>query len=137
MKPSSIFAIILLYLLGLTSCTQPSSSNLDSTILETDSNGSIQSPLKYNIIYDKNVFQFTDKQNVILDMKLRVDSIMLSRTTIFHSDSTQRQFNHFGEWVVPADKLIDTTYQEIKGLDTMTFIREVRVYPSNSFILKR
>lgn len=66
-----------------------------------------------------------------------VDSVLLSRTTISHSDSSQWSMNHIGEWIVPSYEVRDTLYNQITGIDTMMYIRETMTYPIEAFKLRR
>lgn len=138
MSKSLTFALILLYLLGLSSCNQPVESNTDSTPTIISVKDDLQSYPVWNVISNKTVFIFEDKQNLIAVMRYAgVDSVLLSRTTISHSDSSQWSMNHIGEWIVPSYEVRDTLYNQITGIDTMMYIRETMTYPIEAFKLRR
>lgn len=132
MKKSMLF-IMAVMIISAMSCTSREVTRTTRT--EEPTFGLRQQYPVYHLINGKIGFEFHDKQDMLKSLKrANTDSVLLSRTTIIHSYLDGNNF--FGEWVIPAHQLVDTTYQEIDGVDTMTVIVETMEFSLKNYRLK-
>lgn len=123
-----IMAVIMISAMSCTSRAERQQEVEEATF------GSRQYPV-YHLINGKTGFEFHDKQDMLKSLKRAdSDSVLLARTTIVHSFLDGN--NHFGEWIIPSHQVMDTTYQEIDGIDTMTVIIETMTFNLKGFRLK-
>lgn len=122
-----IMAVIMITVVSCTSRSERLEEEIEQNTFEF---GNRNYPV-FHMMNDKTAFEYHDKQDMVRSMLKTpsIDTILISRITIIHSDSTKDSY--FGEWHVPAYNMTDTTYQEIIGTDTITNIVEVLQFARN------